>query len=70
MMKDWAAPIIASALFAFLSPGLLFQIPGKSRPVNFLNMKTSMAAILLHTLIYALLLILLLVIFNFHLYLY
>lgn len=67
-MKNWAAPIIAAALFAFLSPGLLFQLPGKHRPVEFLNMKTSAVSILLHAVVYGLLLILFLVILNVHIY--
>ncbi|XP_047332594.1 uncharacterized protein LOC124935852 [Impatiens glandulifera] len=69
-MKDWAAPIVATALFAILSPGLVFQIPGRNRPVDFLNMKTSIGAILVHALLYGLLLILFLVVLNFHLYVY
>lgn len=67
-MNDWGAPIIAAALFAFLSPGLIFQMPGKERPVGFLNMKTSVASILVHTVFYGLLLILFLVILNIHVY--
>ncbi|XP_057488934.1 uncharacterized protein LOC130774910 [Actinidia eriantha] len=67
-MKDWAALIIASALFAFLSPGLIIQMPGKHRPVDFLNMKTSLVSILLHTVLYGLLLILFLIVLNLHLY--
>ncbi|GMP29690.1 hypothetical protein CsSME_00004678 [Camellia sinensis var. sinensis] len=51
-MNDWAAPIIATALFAFLSPGLVFQMPGKDRPVDFLNMKTSVVSMILHTVLY------------------
>ncbi|XP_022852314.1 uncharacterized protein LOC111373942 [Olea europaea var. sylvestris] len=67
-MKDWAAPLIGAALFAFLSPGLIFQLPGKHRPVDFLNMKTSIPSMLLHTVIYGLLLILFFVILDVHLY--
>ena len=67
-MKDWAALIIASALFAFLSPGLIIQMPGKHRPVDFLNMKTSLVSILLHTVLYSLLLILFLIVLDLHLY--
>ncbi|XAR58283.1 hypothetical protein NMG60_11026720, partial [Bertholletia excelsa] len=67
-MNDWAAPIIAAALFAFLSPGLIIQMPGKNRPVDFLNMKTSVASILLHTVLFGLLLVLFLVVLNVHLY--
>ncbi|KAJ7979447.1 hypothetical protein O6P43_002845 [Quillaja saponaria] len=67
-MHDWAAPIIAAALFAFLSPGMVFQMPGKNRPFEFMSMKTNVASIFVHTVIYGLLLILLLVVLNIHLY--
>lgn len=67
-MNDWAASLIAAALFAFLSPGLVFQMPGKERPLDFMNMKTSLAAIVVHMVIYGLLLVLLLVILHVHLY--
>ncbi|CAI0457658.1 unnamed protein product [Linum tenue] len=67
-MHDWAAPLIAAALFAFLQPGLLLQIPGKHRPVDFMNMKTSFPSMFVHWLIYGLLLILFLVVLNAHLY--
>ncbi|KAI4387909.1 hypothetical protein MLD38_000295 [Melastoma candidum] len=68
MTTDWAAPLIASALFAFLSPGMLLQMPGRDRPVDFLNMKTSFASIFVHTVLYCLLLILFLVVLSVHLY--
>ncbi|KAM0954722.1 hypothetical protein ACFX13_023619 [Malus domestica] len=67
-MKDWAAPLIASALFAFLLPGLVFQMPGKERPLEFMNMKTSIASMFLHAVIYGLLLILFLIILDIHIH--
>ncbi|KAG2710619.1 hypothetical protein I3843_04G035600 [Carya illinoinensis] len=67
-MNDWAAPLIAAALFAILSPGTLFQMPGKNRPLDFMNMKTSIASIFVHTVLYGLFLILFLVILHVHLY--
>ncbi|KAL5793415.1 hypothetical protein ACOSP7_002009 [Xanthoceras sorbifolium] len=67
-MNDWAAPLIAAALFAFLSPGLVLQIPGKNRPIDFLNMKTSVASIFVHTVLFALFLILFLVVLHIHLF--
>ncbi|XP_009415890.2 uncharacterized protein LOC103996656 [Musa acuminata AAA Group] len=67
-MKDWAPSIIATALFAFLCPGVILQLPGKHRPVDFLNMKTSVVAILAHALLFGLLLLLFLVILKAHLY--
>ncbi|KAG6720286.1 hypothetical protein I3842_03G052000 [Carya illinoinensis] len=67
-MEDWAAPLISAALFALLSPGTLFQMPGKNRPLDFMNMKTSIASMFVHAVLYALLLILFLVVLNIHLY--
>ncbi|KAJ0526014.1 hypothetical protein HanHA300_Chr09g0318451 [Helianthus annuus] len=67
-MQDWAAPILASALFAFLAPGLVFQMPGNESPLGFMNMKTSLISMFLHTVLYGLFLILLLVILDIHLY--
>lgn len=67
-MNDWAAPLIAAALFAFLSPGLVLQIPAKNRPIDFLNMKTSVASIFVHTVLYGLFLILFLVVLHLHLF--
>ncbi|XP_039009970.1 uncharacterized protein LOC120138596 [Hibiscus syriacus] len=66
-MRDWAAPLIASALFAFLSPGLILQIPGKNQPMGFMNMKTSVASIFVHAVLYAVFLILFLVVLHIHL---
>ncbi|KAK4347711.1 hypothetical protein RND71_034050 [Anisodus tanguticus] len=67
-MNDWAGPIIATALFAFLSPGLLFQMPGKITPVDFMNMKISWISVLVHAVLFGLLLILVLLVLNLHFY--
>ncbi|KAI3871052.1 hypothetical protein MKW98_030391 [Papaver atlanticum] len=67
-MRDWAAPIAAVALFAFLCPGLIFQLPGKHKPVEFMNMKTSVISVFVHSIIYGLLLMLFLVILRIHVY--
>ncbi|XP_039061525.1 uncharacterized protein LOC120205791 [Hibiscus syriacus] len=66
-MRDWAAPLIASALFVFLSPGLIQQIPRNNQPIGFMNMKTSVASIFVHVVLYALFLILFLVVLHIHL---
>ncbi|KAJ4830214.1 hypothetical protein Tsubulata_035748 [Turnera subulata] len=68
MLHDWAAPLIAAALFAFLCPGLVFQMPGKERPIDFMNRKTSLASMFIHLVIYGLLLILFFVVLHVHLY--
>ncbi|XP_039032148.1 uncharacterized protein LOC120167107 [Hibiscus syriacus] len=51
-MADWGPVIVATVLFVLLSPGLLFQIPGKGKVVVFGNMQTSGASIFVHSIIY------------------
>ncbi|XP_022134306.1 uncharacterized protein LOC111006601 [Momordica charantia] len=67
-MTDLAAPLIASVLFAFLSPGMIIQMPGSERPLEFMNLKTSFASIFVHAVVFLLLLILFLVMLNVHIY--
>ncbi|KAJ0447342.1 hypothetical protein HanRHA438_Chr17g0810371 [Helianthus annuus] len=67
-MHDWAAPIIAAALFAVLAPGLIFQMPGKETAIGFMNMKTSVISMFIHTVLYGLFLILFLVVLDIHIY--
>ncbi|KAI3793862.1 hypothetical protein L1987_36485 [Smallanthus sonchifolius] len=51
-MADWAPVIIGVLLFVLLTPGLLFQLPGKGRAVGFNNMQTSGVSICVHTIIF------------------
>ncbi|XP_019056814.1 PREDICTED: uncharacterized protein LOC109116225 [Tarenaya hassleriana] len=51
-MSEWIAVVVATALFVLLSPGLLFQVPGKKVFVEFGNSETSYASILLHAFIF------------------
>ncbi|XP_047159419.1 uncharacterized protein LOC124829878 [Vigna umbellata] len=51
-MSDWGPVVIAVVLFVLLSPGLLIQVPGKSRVVEFGNMQTSGVSILIHTIVF------------------
>ncbi|CAN4100565.1 unnamed protein product [Withania somnifera] len=51
-MGDWGPVLIAVVLFVLLTPGLLFQLPGRGKVVEFGNMQTSGASILVHTVIY------------------
>ena len=67
-MNDWAAPLIAAALFALLTPGTIFQMPGRERPFDFMNMKTSIASMFVHAVLFGLFLILFLVVLHIHLY--
>ncbi|XP_044502028.1 uncharacterized protein LOC123223038 [Mangifera indica] len=69
-MADWGPVLIAVVLFVLLSPGLLFQIPGsgKNRVIEFGNMHTSGASILVHTVIYFGLITIFLIVINVHVY--
>ncbi|XP_021595148.1 uncharacterized protein LOC110602028 [Manihot esculenta] len=51
-MADWGPVLIGVVLFVLLTPGLLFQIPGNSRTLEFGSMKTNGKAIAIHTLIF------------------
>ncbi|KAK4377082.1 uncharacterized protein LOC132642664 [Lycium barbarum] len=51
-MSDWGPVLMAVVLFVLLSPGLLFQLPGRQRIVEFGNMQTSGLSILVHTILY------------------
>ncbi|KAA3463338.1 hypothetical protein EPI10_007693 [Gossypium australe] len=51
-MSDWGPVFVALVLFVLLTPGLLFQVPGHHRCVEFGNFKTSGASIFIHSLLY------------------
>ncbi|PWA43203.1 hypothetical protein CTI12_AA535610 [Artemisia annua] len=51
-MTDWGPILVAVLLFALLSPGMLFQMPGRRGCVDFCSFQTSGVAILVHTVFY------------------
>ncbi|XP_019703326.1 uncharacterized protein [Elaeis guineensis] len=51
-MADWGPVFVAVVLFILLTPGLIVQIPGRMRVVEFGNLQTSGASILVHSIIY------------------
>ncbi|XP_009344273.1 uncharacterized protein LOC103936158 [Pyrus x bretschneideri] len=67
-MADWGPVVIAVVLFVLLTPGLLFQIPGRGRLVEFGNMQTSAASIVVHAIIYFGLLTIFLIAIGVHIY--
>ncbi|CDP16705.1 unnamed protein product [Coffea canephora] len=67
-MTDWGPVFVAVVLFILLTPGLLIQIPGHGRFVEFSNFQTSGASILVHSLLYFALICILLLAIGFHLY--
>ncbi|KAF9619296.1 hypothetical protein IFM89_006483 [Coptis chinensis] len=52
MAADWGPVVVAVVLFILLSPGLLFQLPAKTRVVEFGNMATSGISILVHAILF------------------
>ncbi|KAF8018408.1 hypothetical protein BT93_H3330 [Corymbia citriodora subsp. variegata] len=67
-MADWGPVVIAVVLFILLSPGLLFQLPGKMKVVEFGNMQTSGPSILVHTIIFFCLITIFLIAVGVHIY--
>ncbi|KAG2702758.1 hypothetical protein I3843_06G098100 [Carya illinoinensis] len=68
-MSDWGPVFVAVVLFVLLTPGLLFQVPGHSRYVEFGNFQTGGASILVHSLLYFALICVFLLAVKVHLYL-
>ncbi|KAG5534697.1 hypothetical protein RHGRI_022731 [Rhododendron griersonianum] len=67
-MSDWGPVLIGVVLFVLLQPGLLFQIPGHNKLVEFGSMKTNGKAISFHTLLFFALYAILIVAVHVHIY--
>ncbi|XP_020216419.1 uncharacterized protein LOC109800123 [Cajanus cajan] len=67
-MADWGPVVIAVVLFVLLSPGLLIQLPGRNRVMEFGNMQTSAVSIVVHTIIFFGLITIFLVVIGVHIY--
>ncbi|KAF6161500.1 hypothetical protein GIB67_009379 [Kingdonia uniflora] len=52
MGTDWGPVVVGVVLFIILSPGLLIQIPARTRVVEFGNMYTSGISVLVHALLF------------------
>ncbi|CAO2829761.1 uncharacterized protein LOC130808619 [Amaranthus tricolor] len=65
---DWGPVFIATILFVLLSPGLLFQVPGGQRCIEFGSFRTGGAAILFHALLYFGLICIFLIALGIHMY--
>ncbi|KAL6634276.1 hypothetical protein ACP70R_026947 [Stipagrostis hirtigluma subsp. patula] len=64
--QDWGPVIVAAVLFLLLSPGLLFQVPGRARLVEFGSMGTSVVSMLVHTVLFFGLLTIFLIVVGVH----
>ncbi|KAH9791910.1 hypothetical protein WN944_010338 [Citrus x changshan-huyou] len=67
-MADWGPVVIGVVLFVLLQPGLLFQLPGHNRLLEFGSMKTNGKAISVHTLIFFVLYAILILAVHVHIY--
>lgn len=67
-MSDWGPVLVAVVLFVVLMPGLLIQIPGRHRVIEFGNFQTSGASILVHSIIYLALISIFLLAVGVHMY--
>ncbi|CAA6667864.1 unnamed protein product [Spirodela intermedia] len=67
-MADWGPVFIAVVLFILLTPGLLIQLPGKSKFVEFGNFQTSGLSIMIHAIIYFALIAIFLLAIGVHMY--
>ncbi|KAK3002303.1 hypothetical protein RJ639_022075 [Escallonia herrerae] len=67
-MVDWAPILLGLLLFILLSPGLIFQIPGNTRHVEFGSFTTNGKAVLVHTLIFFVVFTLLTLAIGIHIY--
>ncbi|KAK7349435.1 hypothetical protein VNO77_06801 [Canavalia gladiata] len=65
---DWGPVFVSVVLFILLTPGLLIQIPGKSKMVEFGNFQTSGVSILVHSIIYFALVCIFLMAVGIHMY--
>uniref|UniRef100_A0A7N0T821 Transmembrane protein n=1 Tax=Kalanchoe fedtschenkoi TaxID=63787 RepID=A0A7N0T821_KALFE len=67
-MADWGAVFVSLVLFVLLSPGLLFQIPGRVRFIEFGTFQTSGPALLVHSFLYLVLIYFSLLVVGVHMY--
>ncbi|KAB2064828.1 hypothetical protein ES319_A09G047100v1, partial [Gossypium barbadense] len=67
---DWGPIVVAVVLFILLSPGMMFQLPTRTRVIEFGNMCTSGIAILVHAIIYFSLFTILIMEIGFHIHVY
>ncbi|XP_026385465.1 uncharacterized protein LOC113281043 [Papaver somniferum] len=67
-MTDWGPVFVSVVLFILLTPGLLVQIPGRNKAVEFGNFQTSGVSICVHSVIYFVLVCIFLLALQIHMY--
>ncbi|KAK1306261.1 hypothetical protein QJS10_CPA10g01625 [Acorus calamus] len=67
-MVDWAPVVVGVVLFVLLSPGLVVELPGTQRRVEFGSLRTNGKAIAIHTLIFFTLFTIIILALHLHIY--
>ncbi|KAJ1401865.1 hypothetical protein SESBI_28495 [Sesbania bispinosa] len=67
-MADWGPVFVSVVLFILLTPGLLLQIPGRSKIIEFGNFQTSGLSILVHATLYFALVCIFMLAIGIHMY--
>ncbi|XP_058745520.1 uncharacterized protein LOC131618275 [Vicia villosa] len=67
-MSDWGPVFVSVVLFILLTPGLLIQIPGKGKMVEFGSFQTSGLSIVVHSIIYFALVCIFMLAIRIHMY--
>ncbi|KAI3945592.1 hypothetical protein MKW92_013517 [Papaver armeniacum] len=68
MALDWGPVVVSLVLFILLSPGLLFQLPARTRIVEFATCQPVCVSILVHSIIYLCSVIILLIAVGIHIH--
>ena len=68
IMADWGPVFVSVVLFILLTPGLLIQIPGRNKMVEFGSFQTSGVSIVVHSFIYFALICIFLLAIGIHMY--
>ncbi|TVU14033.1 hypothetical protein EJB05_37476, partial [Eragrostis curvula] len=67
-MLDWAPVLVGVVLFVVLSPGLLFELPGLHRWVDFGSLRVTGRAATIHTILFFSIFTIIIVVCDVHIY--
>ncbi|CAD6261143.1 unnamed protein product [Miscanthus lutarioriparius] len=67
-MLDWAPVVVGVVLFVLLSPGLLIELPGLHRWVDFGSLRVTGKAATVHTILFFVIFVIVTMACNLHIY--
>uniref|UniRef100_A0A0E0DDF5 Uncharacterized protein n=1 Tax=Oryza meridionalis TaxID=40149 RepID=A0A0E0DDF5_9ORYZ len=67
-MQDWAPVVVGVVLFVVLSPGLLIELPGTHRWVDFGSLRVTGKSAVVHTVVFFVLFAIVVVACKLHIY--